>query len=279
MSENVTPSPPVWPFVAADVLFLAMAAVILMLGHRPLLWWEACLMTGCGAAAAVSLMTPFLRQGRNELAATQSAGLVNLAGELQKLERLAGHINAATLQWKTFETQSIQSVESAKQLSESLAAESRAFSEFLQKSNDAERAHLRLEVEKLRRAEGDWIQTATHVLDHVFGLFGAAQRTGQRSLIEQLGRFQDACRETVRRMGLTAVVPQTGEAFDERVHQLLDNAAAPGQAVVSEIIATGFTYQGRLIRRALVAVQAPGAPEPPDPSEQNDLPLTAQTGG
>ena len=39
-----------------------------------------------------------------------------------------------------------------------MTAEARAFQQFLDKANDTERNHLRLEVEKLRRAEGDWLQ-------------------------------------------------------------------------------------------------------------------------
>ena len=43
---------PLWPFWAADALFLVLAALLLRGGHRPLLWWEALLLTVCVAAGA-----------------------------------------------------------------------------------------------------------------------------------------------------------------------------------------------------------------------------------
>ncbi|HWD20953.1 MAG TPA: nucleotide exchange factor GrpE [Verrucomicrobiae bacterium] len=270
MSENQGRTPPLAPFILADVLFLGMAGVILALGHRPLLWWEACLIVACGAAAAWSLTAPFLRRDANEQTQTHSARLTSVAAELQKVEQLAGHLNAATLQWKTFEQQSAKSVELAQQLSESFTAETTGFREFLQKANDQERAHLRLEVEKLRRSEAEWLQTATRMLDHVYGLAIAAQRTGQRNLIDQINLFQESCRDAARRMGLLPVTPEPGQPFDARLHQLLENAAAPAEARVGDIIATGFTFQGHLVRRALVSLQTNGAS---DLSEQDELPM------
>ncbi len=276
MSEKPGPTPPYLPFVIVDVLFLAMAGAILACSHRPMLWWEACLVILCGALAAWSLITPVLRHDGNQQAHAQSARLADLAAELQKLEQLASHINAATLQWKSAESQSAQSAAAAKQLFQSLETESRAFSEVLAKTSDTEKSHLRLEVEKLRRSEGEWLQTLTRILDHIFALYLAAQRTGQRSLVQQIGMFQDTCRDAARRVGLSAVPPQPGEAFDPRVHQLLDNATAPENALVTEGIATGFTYQGQLIRRALVSVQPPPTETETEPSQQDDLPMTQE---
>jgi molecular chaperone GrpE (heat shock protein) len=273
MNENPPRSIPVTPFLIVDVLFLAMAGAILGLSHRPMLWWEDCLMIVCGAVAAWSLTMPFLRQERQQQVQAQSNRLADVATELRQLEQLANHIHAATAQWKGLETQSIQSVERAKELSDSLIAESRAFAEALQKAGDNEKAHLRLEVEKFRRNEGEWLQTVTRILDHVFALFLAAQRSGQRALIEQIALFQDSCRESARRIGLTVTTPRPGDPFDARMHQLRDNAPAPEKSVVSEILACGFSYQGQPIRRALVVVQTPTASLP---SQQNDLPLAEE---
>jgi hypothetical protein len=55
--------------------------------------------------------------------------------------------------------------------------------------------HLRLEIEKLRRGEGEWLQVMVRVLDHVQALHLAGQRSGQRNLIEQLTHFQNSCRD------------------------------------------------------------------------------------
>ena len=94
-----------------------------------------------------------------------------------------------------------------------------------------------------------------------------------------------ACRDAARRVGLTPFAPNEGEPFDAERHQLVEEgAAAPAEAVVAETIATGYTYQGRLVRPALVrlrdgeaavaAVTAEAVPE-----QQSALPLGAADTG
>ena len=70
-----------------------------------------------------------------------------------------------------------------------MAAEVREFSEFMQKMNDSEKAALRLEIEKLRRGEGEWLQVLVRILDHVFLLHAAAMRSGQPKLVGQISQF------------------------------------------------------------------------------------------
>ena len=66
-------------------------------------------------------------------------------------------------------------------------------------------------MDKLRKMEGDWLKVAVQILDHVFALFRAAERSGQPALIEQLGQFQNACRDAARRIGLVPFAPGAGE--------------------------------------------------------------------
>jgi molecular chaperone GrpE (heat shock protein) len=154
-----------------------------------------------------------------------------------------------------------------------MAAEVREFTEFMQKANDGEKATLRLEVEKLRRAEGDWLQVLVHLLDHVHALHTGATRSGQPRLIEQLTNFQNACRDTARRVGLVPFAAAAGEAFDAKRHQLVNGEEMPANgAVIGETLATGFTFQGRLVRPALVRVGAP-AQAAPAAAGQNQLAL------
>src|SRR5207253_2985991 len=134
----------------------------------------------------------------------------------------------------------------------------KAFADFMQKTNDAEKGHLRLEVDKLRRGEGEWLQSVVRILDHVYAIHQAGVRSGQPALKEQLGQFQTACRETVRRMGLIAFEAKPDEPFNEKTHQLLDpEAKPPPHARVAETIATGYTFQGQFVRPALVRLQPP----------------------
>jgi molecular chaperone GrpE (heat shock protein) len=160
-----------------------------------------------------------------------------------------------------------------------------AFTEFLQRANDSERANLRLEVDKLKRGEGEWLQVLVRMLDHVYALHQGASRSGQPKVAEQVGNFQMACRDSARRVGLTPFTANEGEPFDAQRHQLVEEGAtAAVDAIVAETIATGYTFQGRLVRPALVrlrdgeaavaAVTTEAVPE-----QQSALPLEAPDAG
>ena len=251
---------PLWPFFAADALLLGAAALIFFHAHRPLLWWEAVAITVCVASAAAGLILPFLRRFADESARSQARLLADAASQLQKVDQLAAHITAATSQWRECQEQAARSAAAAKALAQSMSAEALAFSEVLQKANDSEKNHLRLEVEKLRRAEGEWLHVLVPILDHVFGFFQAARRSGQPALAEQVTLFQNNCREAARRVGLVPTVAAAGEPFDPALHQLANDGSAHANALVADTLATGYTYQGQFLRRVLVALQDPNPP-------------------
>jgi len=257
---------PLWPFAAADALFLGLAFLLLRQGHKPLAWWEAVLLIVCGAAAAVCGLLPFLRRNEDDQALAQARLLADSVSQIQKLDLLAGRIVDATNQWREYQQQAAASVAAARAVSESAAAEGRDLREFLQKVNDSEKAHLRVEAEKLRRAEADWLGVVIYILDHVFALNRAAGHSGQPALIEQIGQFQNSCRDAARRVGLAPTAVQAGDPFDPKLHQLREDAAPGENALVGVMLAPGYTYQGLLVRRALVALKenSPGvAADPP----------------
>jgi hypothetical protein len=73
---------------------------------------------------------------------------------------------------------------------------------------------------------------------------------------DQISAFQTACREIGRRVGLAPFVPAPSEPFNRERHQILDDKGqVPEGAVVADTLATGFTYQGRIVRPALVQLQ------------------------
>ncbi len=248
---------PLWPFLMADALFLGLAFLLLRQGHKPLLWWEAMLLIACAAAAAVCGLLPFLRRDEDDQALAKARLLADSVSQLQKLDQVAAQVLGATNQWREYEQQAAHSVAAAKAVSESIASESNALREFLQKVNDSEKAHLRVEADKLRRAEADWLQVLIHILDHVFALNRAACRSGQPALAEQIGQFQNSCREAARRIGLAPMTAREGEPFDPNLHQLRDNQTPDQNALVAETLAPGYTCQGQFVRRALVALQEP----------------------
>ena len=170
----------------------------------------------------------------------------------------------------------------AREITERMAAEVRDFTGFMQKINEGEKSTLRLEAEKLRRAETDWLQVLVHVLDHVHALHTGAARSGQPRLVEQLTHFQNACRDAARRVGLLAFAASPGEKFDTQRHQSANgDKTPPAGAVIAEALAPGYTLQGRLVRPALVRVTGDGSSEtaptqsPAASAEQNQLPLEA----
>jgi molecular chaperone GrpE (heat shock protein) len=100
-------------------------------------------------------------------------------------------------------------------------------------------------------------------------------------LIEQLTQFQNACRDAARRVGMVPFQAAPAEPFDPKRHQLLEGGSAPPDgATVAETVATGYTFQGRLVRPALVrlSTEAPKGAEPkaseePVKNPQGDLPI------
>ena len=158
------------------------------------------------------------------------------------------------------QTQAEKISNGANEIADKMAGEIRQFTEFMQNMNDNERAALRLEVEKLHRGEAEWLQTLVRVLDHIFALHAAASRSGQPKLAEQITQFQNACRDAARRIGLVVFAPAPDEPFDAARQQVMDGEAKPSaDAVVAETAAPGFTFQGRLLRPALVRVREKSA--------------------
>jgi molecular chaperone GrpE (heat shock protein) len=253
--SDAKPPLPLWPFIVVDALFLGLAVLLLKCGHHPLTWQEAGLLILCGALGSWSFVTPFLRRNADEQALSQAKLLAEATGQIQKLDQLAGQISGATNQWLELQTHTTQAAESAKQVAERMEAEAKAFTEFMQRASETEKAHLRLEAEKLRRAEGERLQIIIHIMDHVFALFQAARRSGQPALLEQIGHFQKDCREATRRIGLVQTAGQEGEAYDPQLHQLPENISPVENAVVADTLAAGYTYQGQLLRRPLVALK------------------------
>jgi molecular chaperone GrpE (heat shock protein) len=222
----------------------------------------------CFAAAVLGSVLgiiPFLLDYRTIGNAIQVNALGAVADKIQDLEKLAAQINSATNQWEVVQGQADKTAAGARQIADKMGAEVREFSEFMQKMNDSEKTALRLEVEKLHRGEAEWLQMFVRIFDHIFALHAAAMRSGQPQLAEQITHFQNACRDTIRRIGLTPFAAEPGEAFDATRHQVADSKEKPpGGAVVSETIGSGYTFQGKLLRPAVVRLrEATVAPAPP----------------
>ena len=275
MNEHTAPKIPKWPFLIGDILLVAVAWFIAFKLSPPLGIVPAILLVGCVGGGAWICILPFLRDHQAEVKAKELDTFKSASSELENMRSVANQISFATAQWQVVHEQASKTISAATEISEKMMAESQAFSEFMLKANDAEKAHLRLEVEKMRRAEGDWLQTIVRTLDHVYALYLAGAKSGQTTLRDQLGHFQNACRDAARRIGVTPFEAKEDEAFDERKHQLPDpKAKVPSKAKIAETLATGFTYQGRIVRPAIVSLQA--VDEEEEDQEDNQLLLEEQ---
>jgi len=274
MNDHAAPKVTKWPFFAADLVLLGLALWIVSRQPHPLGPVPLALMVGCVVAAAWFAVWPFRLEYDTADKLTESHQLTSAVAEINKLQAVADQVRSATGQWQSAQEHSTKAVAAAKDIGDRMAAEAKAFAEFVQKANDSEKAHLRLETEKLRRVETEWLHTTIRLLDHIYALRQAGVRSGQQNLVQQLTGFQDACRDITRRLGLAPLEAAVGEVFDPAKHQLVEGQPeAPDGAIVEDTLATGYNFQGQLLRRTLVTVRSTertvqAAESPSDPTDE-----------
>jgi molecular chaperone GrpE (heat shock protein) len=253
---------PKWLFLLGDALLLATAYVVIRFTPHPIGHWEIVTVAACVALGAILGVLPFILDYRAIVKVIEASALGSIGEKIQNLEKLAAQISSATNEWTNAQTQAEITVAGAKQITKQMTEEVRQFSEFMQKMNDSEKTALRLEIDKMRRGEAEWLQVLVRIFDHIFALNAAAARSGQPKLAEQIAQFQNACCDAARRIGLSPFVPKDGEPFDITRHRLLDSdESPPADSLVAETAVPGFRFQGRLLRPALVRLQATPAPE------------------
>jgi molecular chaperone GrpE (heat shock protein) len=284
MSDLKEPKLPKWPFYLGDGLLMGAAYFISRRTSLPLGHGDTALLVLCVLAGAVVCVAPFLLEYRAQVKLAEAQGLATVVAQVRNLESIAGQISGATGRWHEAQEQADKTAAGARTIMERMTAEVKGFTEFMQHANDSEKVTLRLEVDKLRRVEAEWLQVLVRLLDHVYALHQGALRSGQSNVIAQVDQFQNACRDAARRVGLTPFVAAQAEPFDAQRHQPVENGAPPpADATVAETLATGYTFQGRIVRPALVRLnqstpaapalaEATSAPALPD-GDQSQLPL------
>ncbi len=271
MTGSEVPRIAKWPFIAGDLLLVGVAVWIVNHYAPPLEMWALFCLTACVAIGAWLAVTPFLVQYQATLKFAEADALTTAVEQINSVRTLANQISFATAQWQVVQEHAGRTVEEARSIGEKMTEEARAFGEFMAKANDREKGHLRLEVDKLRRGQEEWLQVLVGLLDHVFALYRAGLGSGQENLVNQLTNYQMACRDMVRRLGLIPFEAQTQEPFNRESHQLTDpQASPPDGSHVTETLATGYTFQGQLLRRAVVKTEASPLPAP---EEEATVPL------
>lgn len=286
MQESTAPRLAKWPFFLGSALLLLLACFTVYQSKRPMGGWEilACIL--CVSLAAVLSSWPYVLEYRSAEKLLETCALTSVVSQVQNLEHLAAQISGATAQWQTVQESADKTARQAKDIAQGMATETKSFQEFLKQAHDSEKNALRLEVDKFRRVEAEWLQVVVRILDHVHALNRAAAQSRLPSVIDQLGRFQVACHDAVRRVGLTPFVATREEKFDAQRHQIVDGQTTPAEnATVDETLANGYTFQGRLIRPAGVRLRngngngdhssaPPASTETATQPAEDELPLT-----
>ncbi len=255
---------PKWPFLTANAALLAAAIAVVCRAANTLTPADIYLAAGLTFLGGAFGCLPYVLEYRATKKLVEMNALTTVAEQLQDLKKYSGLVSTATDQWarvqESTQTGAEKTATAAREIAERMTTEIREFNEFQVKLNDTEKAALRLEVEKLRRTEGDWLQVVARILDHIYSLYQAAHRSGQPELAEQIGQFQNACRDTARRVGITPFNAEAGEKLVAERHRVHGLETPPAEGVIAETLAPGLTFQGRLIRPVLVRLQAEAAP-------------------
>lgn len=262
MHDLTAPRLAKWPFFLGNLLLLALAWFVSHHTHLPLGAWQVLACFGCVGLGAFFSIWPFVLEYRSAAKLVETGALTCVVTQVQNVEQLAAQISGATAQWQSVQEAADKTARQAKEIAQGIAEEVKSFNDFLHNANDSEKAALRLEADKLRRVEADWLQVLVRILDHVHALNRAATQSGQANVIDQLSRFRTICHDACRRVGLAPFVAAADEKFDSRRHQLVEGKAADAEgAAIDETLASGYTFQGKLLRPALVRLRSDNAPE------------------
>lgn len=246
---------PKWPFLMCDLLFLGLAGWLGWQVEPPAEPWQVGCIFAAVAFGALFAAAPFYWEYRAEARAVEIAQLTSVAKEVGKMEEVARQIAECTGNWTDAQEASEQSVAAAKGIAEQIGADAKEFAGTMEALKDSRSKSLELEVDKLQRGEKEWCGLLVGQLDLVYRLRESAVMSGKEQFIETMTVFQAQCRDLARRVGLVAFEVEEGEAFDPEKHQLADvDAKADGDAKVAATKLPGFTLQGQLVRKAVVAL-------------------------
>src|SRR5438876_11806732 len=123
-------------------------------------------LVACVGAGGWLCVVPFLAEHRAAAKVAESDTLSTAVEQIKDVQAVGEQIAVATANWQMLQEQSARTAVAAREVAERITAEGHALAEFMQKANDSEKAHLRLEVDKLRRGEGGWLQNVARTLDH-----------------------------------------------------------------------------------------------------------------
>ena len=182
----------------------------------------------------------------------EQKNLMDAASGMQKLDQLARQISTATAQWQDIQATAVKTATQSAGLIDRIQTESKSVVDALQRTSDAEKQVMRLEIDKLRRGESEFVQALVVTLDHTYALYLAGVRSGQPELARELAGFRAACLDGVRRVGLVAHEAEPGQPFNPQFHQTPDGSEVEPGTPIGSVAACGYSLRGAAIRRIVV---------------------------
>jgi molecular chaperone GrpE (heat shock protein) len=249
-----------WPFVVGDLVLVGVACWIFVVSNYEPTGWNLAMIIACLGLGIFFSVLPFLAEFREESRRFDANQFQSTLEQIRQLESVGDLVAAATDQWKGVQVDCDGVVKAASEVAARSQAETDRLIELTEKADTRERDHLRLEVEKQRRGEREWLEVSVGIMDHVFALHRAAVRSGQVKLIKQIEGFRAACADICRRVGLSQYVVDSGESFDPELHKAQEGQVIPENAVIEDTMAPGFSFQGHPIRLPMVALKQVGQP-------------------
>ena len=255
MSLHTVPKTAKWPFFVGDALLLSLAWFVYAQATMPFNGPTLAACVACVTLGAVLGIAPFILDYGAGVRLAESEGLTGTVEQIRGLQTIAAAVASATGKWQGVHEQASSAVDAARQVSDKMSEEMTSFMDFLDKAKDSERQHLSLEVDKLKRAESDWLGVLVRILDHAYALRLAAVNSSQPKVVDQLTQFQTAIRDVARRVGLTPFEAQAGTEFDSTRHQLPNGEEVASGTRIAATMATGFNFRGQMIRPVIVALE------------------------
>ena len=199
-----------WPFLLIDGTILFTAAAILNTAERPLPLSTGALIALLVVIGGAVALFPFWRAYRNELKFAELEAVEETVRRIEGLSTVADRVERAESSWLEAKNSSETIAKNLNETTTALYEESKAIREFAHQQNDQQKANLRLEVQKLKQWETEWVQAGTIALDHTAALHAAILQLEDAQATRKLNKFQNSIHEIMRRVGLVGFAPRPG---------------------------------------------------------------------
>ncbi|MDB6055501.1 MAG: hypothetical protein JWN25_3024 [Verrucomicrobiales bacterium] len=259
---------PKWPFFLADLVLLTFAAVSMLRVGGPNTSTDRLIWIGTVCIGCLISLVPYLYTGASSSENTSAA-------DDERLEELKLAVQNSGEKLPDLLVPHLDKMQAALHerflgIEAGVQASRKSFDGLitvLNQQQSAELAHARLETEKLRKGDGEWLQLVVHLMDQAFALFQAAVNSGQHAVAQQLSLYYSHCRDLVRRKGLVPLLPEPGTPFNGDEQMITEGTRAAEDSKIASVVVPGYTFQKQIVRKALVtlALSTPSPVEAPAP--------------